>query len=160
MRLYRAFILEWVLSTSEAVWTNPGFCANIGVWSWWLWVSEPLPLLLLQCLLSGTGRDRGKWTRSANRQHSFDYHVLLICWKCPVILFSHAPLHVNVHLSKTLNSDFRTAPSEPHSQYFLFVSYKTKQMGPRDFGTAPNESEMHPELALCPKVQFSAASCP
>lgn len=159
MRLYRTFILEWVLSTSEAVWTNPGFRAKMGVWSWCLWVSEPLPLLLLQCLLTGTGRDQGTRTCSTNRQHSFHCHVLLGCWKCPVILFSHAPLHVNVHLSKTLNSDFRTAPLS-HTQYFLFVSYKTEQMGPRDFGTAPNHSEMHPELALCPKVQFSAARCP
>lgn len=142
-------------------WWNKPWCSgchwhvllmSLGFWA--------LPLLLLQCPLTGTGRDERTQTRSTNRQCSFHCHDLLCCWKCPVILFSHAPLHVSMHLSKTLNSDFQTAPSEPHAQYFLFVSYKTEQMGPRDFGTAPNQSEMHPELALCPKVQFSAASCP
>ena len=64
-----------------------------------------------------------------------------------------AILHVNMYLSKTLNTDFLAAAFQlALSASFLFVRYKTEQMGLRDSGTAPNQSETHPELALCPKV--------
>lgn len=63
-------------------------------------------------------------------------------------------LHVNTLLSKTLNADFRTAAGACSClSCFLFVCcYKTEQMGPRDVGRPPNQSETHPELAPCPKV--------
>lgn len=142
---------KWVLSTCEAIRTNTGGRAYIRMWS--CSHRRPSPSHTHFAMPAGWCT-KGRGLGSTNKQPSFQSHVLLGCLRMPSdSSCHHAALHVNTHLSKTLNPDFRGATFQlTLSISFLFVSYKTEQTGLRDSGMAPNQSETHPELALCPKV--------
>lgn len=94
------------------------------MWSCDPWVSEPLPLPLCNaCWLVHPGT----LDRSTNKQHPSCSHVLLGCLRMANDSCSHpAILHVNMYLSKTLNTDFLAAAFQLALSMFPFCLLNIK----------------------------------
>lgn len=105
---------KWVLSTGEALRTNPGNIRMLSCLGRW-----PSPSHAPFADARWLGRE-GTQNSSTNKQPSFQRHVPG-CSRMPSDSCCHrVALHVNTHLSKTLKSRLRSSYISAHSQYFPF----------------------------------------